>query len=485
MKLNELLPCNFDTEIRGISNNTLDIKKDELFVCTMGVTVDRHDFIEDAVSKGAAAIIALKPVKSSVPVVIVDDTNKTFVDLLQKFYDFPSRKMKMIGVTGTDGKTSVSTIIYELLNIKDNCGYIGTNGAFCKNYSGNNPNTTPGPEKLHPFLSHFCERGCNYTALEVTSEALAQNRVAGIDFDVTILTNITSDHLNIHGNIENYVREKAKLFAKTKQNGFSILNADDAHYLEIKDFCKEKIITYGIEDAEVDFYAYDIKLFSGRTLFKLKYKENIYEIDSPLECMFNVYNLMAAFAALVCLGFSLEELINKLSSLEIAGRMNHIDLGQDFKILIDYAHTINGISKLFDSVKQIYKGNYIVVTGIAGERDYTKRPKVGEIFIANATHTIFTSEDPRGEDPYKIINELLSNVKEQTKKYSIEINRMEAIRKAISMAKTNDIILILGKGTESYQKIKGELVYFNDYEAAKSILMDQIYSNKISQIKKH
>jgi len=267
MKLKKLIDCEYDIEIKGISNNSRDVKDGELFVCTMGVTADRHDYVEDAIKNGAIAVVASKPIDVLIPTIMVEDTNKAFVELIQKFYDYPSRKMKMIGITGTDGKTSVATLISELINLNSSCGYIGTNGVTSKNYCDDNPNTTPGVEKLQPFLYNLHKGGCEYTALEVTSEALAQKRVEGIDFDVTILTNITSDHINVHGNIDNYIKEKTKLFSKTKKDGYCILNVDDEHYNEVKNKCSGKIVTYGIEN-DADFKAFDIELLPQKTLFK-------------------------------------------------------------------------------------------------------------------------------------------------------------------------------------------------------------------------
>lgn len=477
MKINELLNTNCEIEITGISNNSKEIEPGNAFVCTRGATVDRHDFIDDAIQNGASVIVASHPIETTVPVIVVENTDETFLDMIQKYNGYPHQKMKMLGVTGTDGKTTVATILYEILNHFSTCGYIGTNGIYCPGYECDNNNTMPGIEVLYPALRSFYEHQCEYASLEVTSEALTYHRADKMEFDGTILTNITSDHMNTHKTIENYVAIKSTLFEKTKKNGVSILNVDDLHYEEVKKHCHERIITYGIEN-EADLRATDIQQLPHKTVFKLHYQRDIYIVESPLECRFNVYNLLAALGALVGMNFSLNEILKHLSDIHIDGRLTYVNLGQPFEVIIDYAHTVNGIDSLFTSLKEIYQTHFIVVSGIAGERDTTKRPAIGKILSDHADMVIFTSEDPRGEHPNDIVDQLLTDIKDRSN-YIVEINRMKAIRKAISMAKPNDVVLVLGKGTESVQKIRKEKVYFNDYEAAKAILMENIYNEKL------
>ena len=234
-KLNELYPgVGTDILIKGIKINSKEVVAGDLFVCTMGVTRDRHDFIDEAIKNGASAIIVSKDIKDkSVPIIKVPDTNRELPYLCQKFYDYPDNKMKMIGVTGTDGKTSVTTIIQTLIG-SDICGYIGTNGRSCAGFTGDNPNTTPDAQNLYLYLDEFVKYGCKYTAMEASSEAFFRGRLQAMEYDVSAITNITSEHLNIHGSFENYLDSKLQLFRQTKKDGFCIINKDDLYYEQVK-----------------------------------------------------------------------------------------------------------------------------------------------------------------------------------------------------------------------------------------------------------
>ena len=465
-KLKELFKGeNSEVEIERIQINSKEVRKGDLFVCTKGVTADRHDFIDEAIEKGASAIVVSRDVgQKCVPVVKVENTNQELPYLCQRFYDYPDKKMKMIGVTGTDGKTTTTTIIQTLIGL-DICGYIGTNGRSCANFQGDNPNTTPDAHNLYAYLDEFVRYGCKYTAMEASSEAFFRNRLVATTYDVSAMTNITSEHLNIHGSFENYVDCKLQLFRQTKKDGYSILNKDDPYYQQTRDVCVANVLTYGVGE-DNDLQIVDFKINSTHTAIQFKYQGKTFDVDSPLLGDFNVYNLACALLVTLALGFELEELLKKIKDIKVSGRLEMLDTKTPYHVMVDYAHTPNGIARLLNFVHTLDINRSIVVIGQAGERDFLKRPKVGNVVVDNASYAIFTYEDPRSEDPKDICEDIVRELKETHDNYEIVIDRREAIQKAIDIAENNDIVLILGKGNETYEKLKSETIYFNDIEEA-------------------
>lgn len=467
-KLNEIFDTLDDVEIKDIKTNTKEINEGDLFVCIKGFNVDRHDFIDDAKRKGAVALVVEHEVDSTLPQIIVDNTNERLCDIVNKFYDYPSRKLKMIGVTGTDGKTTTSTLISELLNQISKCGYIGTNGVSCPGYTDSSNNTTPTTEHLNRFLYNFTKHNCKYACMESGSEGLAQGRCRGIMYDYSIFTNLTHEHLNYHKTMDNYMKAKATLFMQTKNTGTSIINIDDEYGIKISKYSNGKVLFYGMSE-NADFRFSDVVIENTFTKFNLTYKDKTYNIISPLLGMFNVYNLTAALSILLLEGIDINKI--NLNNLFIDGRMNNIDLGQDFKVIVDYAHTPNGYINLFNFTKQLKKNRVIIVAGTAGERDREKRPIMGKILVDNADLVVFTYEDPRSENIDDIIDDLTKEVMDKQDKF-IRINdRKDAIEYAIEHAMKDDMVLILGKGNETYETLKDGKIYFNDIEEAKKALM--------------
>ena len=465
-KLNELYPgVKSDVLIKSIKINSKEVEEGDLFVCTMGVTADRHDFIDAAIKNGAAAIVVSKDVNENrVPVIKVPNTNREMPFLCQKFFDYPDKSLKMIGVTGTDGKTSVASIIQTLIG-NDLCGYIGTNGRSCAKFTGDNPNTTPDADKLYSYLKEFLDFGCKYASTEASSEAFFRGRLQSVQYDVSVYTNITSEHLNIHGDFENYIESKLMLFRQTKIDGYCVLNADDPYFERVRSACVGEVLTYGRGENNT-LQIVDFSLYPDRTMITFKYDGNTFDIESPLLGDFNVYNLAAAILTCLALDFSLEMTLKNIDVLKVSGRLEMLNTKEPFYVMVDYAHTPNGIAKLLNFVHTLDINRSIVVIGQAGERDYIKRPQVGEIVLKNCTHAIFTSEDPRSEDPLNICEDMIKTVKDSHTNYEIEVDRRKAIEKAINMAQEKDMVLILGKGNETYQKLKDKTIYFNDIEEA-------------------
>lgn len=480
MKLNDLYPgIGTDIVIKRIAINSREVEPGDLFVCTKGVTADRHDFIDSAIENGASAIVVSKDIRDkSVPIIKVPDTNRELPYLCQKFYNYPDRKLKMIGVTGTDGKTSVATIIQTLIG-SNLCGYIGTNGRSCAAFSGDNPNTTPDAHLLYDYLDEFVKFNCKYAATEASSEAFFRGRLQAMQYDASVYTNITSEHLNIHGSFENYVECKLMLFKQTKSNGICVLNKDDKFYDQVRAVCNGKVYTYGLgNDNTLQIVTF--KVFPNKTDITFNYKGNVFNVESPLLGDFNVYNLAAGLLTCLELGFKLDDLLLNISGLNVDGRLQLLNTKTPYYVMVDYAHTPNGIARLLNFVHTLDINRSIVVIGQAGERDSIKRPQVGDVVVNNATHAIFTYEDPRSEDPAMICEDIIKNFKNIKTNYEIVIDRRKAIQKAIDMAKEKDMVLILGKGNETYQKLKNETIYFNDIEEAYQAVVNRNLKEEIS-----
>lgn len=464
-----------DVEIKGLSTNSKTVKPDDLFICIKGATIDRHDYIDEAIKNGAIALVTAKDVDVSVPYIKVDNPNIILRDIYSTFYDHPENKLNLIGVTGTDGKTSTTTIIQELLG-KDICGYIGTNGYAYKDFIGETDNTTPGIESMYKILDEFVRNGIKYVAMETSSEAFFYNRLQGIHFKVGGLTNIDKEHLNTHKTIENYIACKKMLF---KSSDISILNNNDKHFKDVaKDINNYK--TYGYSK-DSDLYIKDYTIKANGTNITFVYDNKEYNIDSPLLGQFNIENLSCALLCGINVGFKLDDLLKNIDKLVIDGRMMSVNEGQNFYVLVDYAHTPNGLTRLFEFTNKLNNINKkIVVTGNAGERDASKRKYVGKLCVDNNDHVIFTYEDPRFEDPYNVVKDLTELVKDKTN-YETVIDRHEAIKKAIDIAGQNDLVMILGKGNEDWELVKGEYIEFNDVNEAKQAIKERLNKTTINE----
>lgn len=471
IKLNKLYKCDYDIDITGISINSKTTTKGDIFVCIKGNTCDRHDFTDEAIQNGAVALVVAHEVNSSVPYIIVNNPNDEVVTLSQKIYNDPQNKLKMMSITGTDGKTSVATITSTLIG-PDKCGYIGTNGYSCEKIHGDTDNTTPSPDKLYKILNDFVTCGCETVCMEASSEAMLQGRLDSLKFISIGMTNITSEHLNSHKTLENYVSCKKQIMSLTTDNGYCILNHDDHYYQEVLSSCHGKVLTYG-KGADNDLIISSFKLNSYNTEITFKYQNKKYEVSSPLLGEFNVYNLACSLLMCLSIGYQMENLLKNIQNINVSGRLDIIDKGQNFTVMVDYAHTPNGISKLLDFVKLLDHKRIIVVIGQAGERDIYKRKEVGKIVATKADLAIFCYEDPRSEDPRDIIAMMCEEIQDRDN-YRIIIDRSLAIKYAIDIAEEGDIVLILGKGNETYQKLKTGKIYFNDEEETVKALNNRL-----------
>lgn len=459
-KLSELYEIDSDVVIKGIKMNSKEIEKGDLFVATQGVVDDRHDFIDDAIEKGASAIVVSKDIKDKkVPIIKVENTNKELSKVCAKFYDYPEKELFIIGVTGTNGKTTVAKMLYDMIGEK--AAYLGSLGAIWQNKREDLINTTPDSEKLFKYFRKFLDDGCNILVMETASEAFYRKRLEGIDFDISIMTNVTGDHLNIHKTMENYVSCKSELFQKTKKDGLCILNIDDKYYENMKQTSNGKIMTYGKKDSDIKIT--NIELDNQETKLEVVINNKKEEFIIPLPGEYNAYNFASSIPVLLHLGYSIEQIKQKTKNIKtVEGRGEFIDKNQEFKIMLDYAHTPAALKNVLEYLNKIKKTRIITVTGSAGGREHEKRPQMGKVVLDLSDYVIFTMDDPRYEDPNEIIDDLLKTSDKTN--YERIIDREQAIHKAFSIAKKDDIVLIAGKARDNYMAIEDKYLPYNDYD---------------------
>ena len=461
--LNELYDCNYDCLVKDIKTNSKEIEKGDMFVCVKGVNEDRHNYILDAIEKGFSCLIVERGDNYSVPFIRVKDTNKELGNVSKKFYGYDD-SLKTIGVTGTDGKTTTSLIIRDMLN---NCGYIGSNGVISEKINLDTNNTTPDLNLLYKYLSMFKDEGLDYVSMETSSEGLLHNRVYGIKFDIGVLTNVSEDHLNVHKTLSNYLKCKIKLFKNIKEDGYAVLNKDDRFYDKFKENCSCNIFSYG-KDKESDLVINSFVEKTEGTSISFVYKNNLYELESPLKGEYNVYNLMGAFGVLICLGLSVEEIILRVKNIkQVEGRCEVFNYN-NFKVVLDYAHTENGLRSILSFLNKVKNKRIITVTGSAGGREHEKRKGMGEVVQELSDLVIYTMDDPRYEKVMDIINEMKVENKDN---YIIIEDREEAIKKAFELAKADDIILIAGKGRDNYMAIEDKKIKYCDYDVIKKLMV--------------
>lgn len=481
MKLNQLIPCSEEIEIEIITDDSRTKGKNILFVCVEGLTVDGHKYAASAVENGAVAIVCHRRVEGlNVPQIVVSDTQRAMNEMLNRFYGDPQNRMKFIGVTGTDGKTTTSEMMYQILNnLGHKTGYIGTNGIRGISYTQENDYTTPLQADLYKAFNGIMGDGCEYISMEATGERLGSGKMEGVMFDASIFTNLTRDALDLFKTMENYGAAKAKLMEYTRKDGISVINLDDKYSDIFIKRANGKVVTYGIEAGnKCDVYATDISVKYNELSFTMNGIYGTHRINCELSGIFNVYNIMAVIACLNHFGFSVEELVAAVSDLKpIEARQTVIDMGQPFKVIVDYAHTANAVKNLVEYIKSTLTDGYLrVVVGAGGSRDIHRRTDMAEYCTATADYNYFTIEDARDEDPNMLVETMVGTVPEATN-YELIVDRDEAIKKAILDCKPGDALLILGKGAERYLMTKGKPVERpNDIESAEMVLREIGYS---------
>ncbi|MCK4401592.1 UDP-N-acetylmuramoyl-L-alanyl-D-glutamate--2,6-diaminopimelate ligase [bacterium] len=470
-----------DIEINGIASDSNNVKSGFAFISIKGLKADGHNFINNAISRGAAALIVEKDVEvlGDVTIIMVPDTKKILPVIADAFYNYPSNRMNIIGVTGTNGKTTTTYFIDQILRKAGRkTGIIGTINYQIGDRIIPAVNTTPGPIQLRELLSQMLEANIETVIMEVSSHAIAQRRIAGIEFDTCIFTNLTPEHLDYHETLEKYRDTKLQLFEQMGKNSKkntakkAIINIDDPASKRFCDVCQVEIITYGL-NTNAFVYASDIKSIIDGSSFKLHIGSNkSIGVKINLAGKYNIYNALAATSAASAFGLSLNEIKSGLESLKsVPGRFEKITTDTGLNIIVDYAHTPDGMKQVLKTARDLAPNKIITVFGCGGDRDRLKRPQMGKISSELSDYTIITSDNPRTEELMKIIKEIIQGIKD-TGSPDVEIipDRKSAIKRAIELAKKNDLVMILGKGHETYQVLKDTVVPFDDRQVVKEIL---------------
>jgi UDP-N-acetylmuramoyl-L-alanyl-D-glutamate--2,6-diaminopimelate ligase len=490
MKLSELaglfvvseIPANKDAEFTDIQTDSRKVKQGDLFICIPGLVTDGHDYVDKAVQQGASAIVAERNVDCAVPVLYVKDSRFAMAVIANHFFNYPSKEMNLIGITGTNGKTTTTYIIDQIL--RDNqwlTGLMGTIQMRIGNETYDTENTTQEALELQRNFRKMRDVGTAYCVMEVSSHAIALGRVKGCAFRTALFTNLTQDHLDFHKTMEHYRDTKGLFFARLgndyspnfDKRKYAVLNADDPASEHFAQMTSAEVVTYGI-DHKADVQASDIQISALGTSFLLNSFYGETPIQLKLIGKFNVYNALGAIAATLLEGVPLEQIRNSLENMMIVpGRMEPIMEGQRFLVAVDYAHTPDGLENALSTIKEFVLGRIITVFGCGGDRDKGKRPKMGKIAAQYSDYVFVTSDNPRTEDPELILKDIepgLSEIGFPDNKYEMIADRAAAIKKAIEMASPNDVVLIAGKGHETYQIIGTVKNHFDDREVAREVI---------------
>jgi len=466
-----------DRVVESIAYDSRRVQRNGLFVALRGEKSDGHQFIEQAVEKGATVIVTEREVQSPrATCVVVDNTRSALADLGAVFFQQPARRLKLAAVTGTNGKTTTTFLIKHILEKAGlRCGLLGTVRYEIADRVLPAVRTTPESLDVYDLLGQMVNAGCKAAAMEVSSHALVQERVRGLEWDVAVFTNLTQDHLDFHGTMENYFEAKATLFTqlagqKSKTKPAAVINIDDSYGAKLADRIRKttSVITYGV-GAQADFRASNYHAEFAGTSYQLDARGKSYLVRVPLIGRFNVANSMAALAAASSMGISLREAILSLGrSPQVPGRLEAVPAKRQFQVFVDYAHTPDALLNVLKTARELSPRKLIVVFGCGGDRDKQKRPLMGQVADQNADFSIITSDNPRKEDPDAIIAEAEKGFR--SNHYEKITDRAQAIARAIELAQPRDIVLIAGKGHEPYQEFADHTIPFDDIQIARRAL---------------
>ena len=469
---------NLDIDITGLESNSKNIKPGYMFIAIKGFSVDGHEFINDAIKSGAKAVIVqegcdLKSIRlpADVTLIMAKDTREALAICSCNFYENPSKKFKLIGVTGTKGKTTTTFMIKEIL---EKAGYkVGLIGTIATYINGKmiteSSRTTPESIELQRTFAQMVEQGVEYVVMEVSSQSLKLHRVDGCNFDIVVFTNFSEDHISEkeHPDMKDYFESKLKLF-KMCDNG--IINADDLQVSKVpRLFPDSNIMTYGI-DNYCDVLAKDITITNSYVDYRVKISDRNERVKVSIPGRFSVYNSLAAICVAKKLGIPSDKVIEALADIRVPGRSEMVPNKKEIPIMIDYAHSPESLQNILSAVKSYTRGRVICVFGCGGDRDKAKRPVMGEISGRIADFTFITTDNPRTEYPEEIVKEIEEGIKKTKGKYKVVVDRKEAIKEAIEMANKLDIVVLAGKGHEPYQEINNKKYPFDEREIVKEII---------------
>ncbi len=481
MFLKQLLQDVTYTVLQGSDNKNVDaiiydsrVKTQEgLFIAIKGFQTDGHHYIDAAIANGCQTIVvedAWQTDDETITVIQVTDTRKAMAKLAGNLYDQPSNRMDVVGVTGTNGKTSITFLLGQVLEyIGNRIGVIGTIENRIGETVLKSQHTTPESADLQKLFNQMCESGVSHCLMEVSSHALELARVDETAFKVGIFTNLTQDHLDFHKTMAAYAEAKAKLF---KQCAVGIINNDSPYAAQMMQDATCTLYTYGI-DKEADYRATDIVITASGVSYKLTTAQGVYDVKIPIPGKFTVYNTLAVIAAASALGLSMEVILEALQTVKgVPGRIQSFAAPQGYTVIVDYAHTPDGLENVLQAITQFAKGKIITVFGCGGDRDNTKRPIMGEVAARYSDYAVITSDNPRSEDPISILEQVEVGVKVAHTPYTKIEDRKQAIYHALKMAQADDVVLIAGKGHENYQILKQRIIHFDDSEVVQEFIQE-------------
>lgn len=463
---------NPEVEVSSVVTDSRKAIPGSLFVALTGVQVDGHAYIENALELGASIIISEKEIdnkKEGVTYVLVKDTADAIGKIATHWYDNPSTKVKLVGVTGTNGKTTTATLLFRLFRkLGYSVGLLSTVANYIDDKVIPATHTTPDPLSLNDILHQMVEAGCEYVFMEVSSHAIHQKRISGLVFDGAIFSNLTQDHLDYHKTMAEYLKVKKSFFDDLPSTAFALTNADEKNGMVMVQNTKASVHTYGVLN-EAEFRARILETrFTGSSI-----TINNRELEVFFVGVFNVYNILSVYASAILLGQEAEEVLTALSTLKpVSGRFETIYSPNGYTVVVDYAHTPDALENVLSSIDEVLEqdGHIITVVGCGGNRDRTKRPLMAQVAAKFSSQLILTSDNPRYEEPMAIINDMADGLSSQENQKTLLIeDRKQAIRTACMLAKPKDVILIAGKGHEDYQDIKGVKHHFSDQEIVKEI----------------
>ncbi len=472
MKLGELLrnldvldaSAAMDMEIGGVSYDSRKTQPGDLFVAIRGFESDGHKFIPAAMARGAAAVLCEEAPSDGTPYVRVADCRKGLAYVSREFFGDPAKEMTLIGITGTSGKTTSSYLIKHMLEMKLDAkvGLIGTNGNMIGSECLHSDHTTPESYELHKLFRRMADEGCTHVVMEVSSHALALERVAGIEYDVGVYTNLSQDHLDLHGTMEEYAAAKRLLFRQCK---LGCLNADDKWTDFMLNGATCKAMTFSAESDSADLTAKDIRLSATGVRFAAVYKDELALTRLAIPGNFSVHNALGAIAVGLSLGISLADCCDAMASAKgVKGRVEVVPTDGDYSIIIDYSHKPGALETVLQTLRPVVKGRLVCLFGCGGDRDKVKRPIMGAIAADNSDFVIVTSDNPRTEEPEEIIREIVAGMKNKRTPKKVICDREEAIHWAIDNARPGDVILLAGKGHEDYQVVGHEKRHMDERE---------------------
>lgn len=460
-----------DTPVRGIECDSRKVEPGFLFVAVRGARLDGSAFIGEAERRGALAVAGENAAGTKLPFIKVDDTRQALARLAGAFYGHPTRKMKLAGVTGTNGKTTVTYLVESLLSGAGlSAGVIGTVSYRYPGVELPAVETTPGPLALQRLFADMEKAGCRTAVMEVSSHALDQGRTEGLAFAAAAFTNLTQDHLDYHGSMQKYFESKVRLFQGLAPEAAAVLNADDAWCMKARALTRARVRTYSI-DRVADLEAQEVRPEGDSTRFELAVPGGRFAVELPLIGRHNIYNALAALALAEELGVPLRRGAELLRGFKgVPGRLEAVRCGQDFSVLVDFAHTPDGLENVLKALSEHRSNRLLVVFGCGGDRDRAKRPRMAEIASRWADHVFVTSDNPRSEDPRAIAEEICAGFVAGNKTHSVILDRRKAIRQALLTARSGDIVLLAGKGHERAQIVGDQAIPFSDREEAERVL---------------